>query len=76
MYILFLFWQIYNTICVVPVSSSYDKVSQYVFKKKKIQVVIIYSLKKENHEGLSKESEMPRTILQYCRGSDLLCCVQ
>lgn len=46
------------------------------FFKKKIQVVIIYSLKKENHEGLSKESEMLRTILQYCRGSDLLCCVQ
>lgn len=33
-------------------------------------------LKKENHESLSKESKMLRKILQYCRGSNLLWCVQ
>lgn len=63
MYISFLFWQIYNTVCVLPVSSSYDKVSQYGVFLDKIQAAIIYSLKKRTMRVWARKAKFWE---QYC----------
>lgn len=50
----FTFCQFYNIICVVPVSSSCDKVSQYFFTKSTGNYLVP---KKKKHRSLSKEEE-------------------
>lgn len=63
MYISFLFWQIYSTICLVPVSSGYDKVSQYGFFFNKTQVAFIYSLKKRTMRVSARKA---KCLQQHC----------
>lgn len=75
-YISFPFCQIYM-VCVVPVSSSYDKVSNLFFFYK-IKLVIIYSPKKEKHRSLSKEKQNTLNNIAGCmhgKRSPLVCAV-